>query len=74
MTRPSVTNSHLISSCHFAVRVLSVSVNGMTERLMVREVEELGELQEGTADCLVLVYALDDKQSFGNLSFESLNF
>ena len=49
-------------------------MNGMTERLVVREVEELGELQEGTADCLVLVYALDDKQSFGTLSFESGSF
>ena len=42
--------------------MLSVSVNGITDRLEVREVRDM---QEGLTDCLVLVYALDDKQSFG---------
>ena len=60
-----------LKSCHFALRILSVSVNGVTERLMVRELREVRELQEGTIDCLVLVYALDDKQSFGKVEFLS---
>ena len=46
-----------------------VSVNGESQRLMVREVTDLmynTDLhQENMTDCWVLVFALDNKESFG---------
>ena len=51
-------------------RMLKVSVNGESQRLVVREVTDLmyntEQLQENPmVDCWVLVFGLDDKQSFG---------
>ena len=49
--------------------MLMVSVNGESQRLMVREVTDLmynTDLhQENMTDCWVLVFALDNKESFG---------
>ena len=46
-----------------------VSVNGESQRLMVREVTDLmynTDLHlENMTDCWVLVFALDNKESFG---------
>ena len=55
-------------------RMLKVSVNGESQRLVVREVTDLmynpEQLQENMMmDCWVLVFALDNKQSFGEKLF-----
>ena len=46
-----------------------MSVNDESQSLVVREVTDLmyntDHLQEDMVDCWVLVFALDDKQSFG---------
>ena len=50
-------------------RMLKVSVNDESQSLVVREMTDLmyntDHLQEDMVDCWVLVFALDDKQSFG---------
>ena len=54
-------------------RMLKVSVNGESQRLVVREVTGMMYntdqlLENMMIDCWVLVFALDNKQSFGKLS------
>ena len=49
-------------------RTVAVDVNGEESRLSLIEVEEEGELastEELNPDCYVVVYAVDDEQSFG---------
>ena len=49
--------------------MLKVSVNDESQSLVVREMTDLmyntDHLQEDMVDCWVLVFALDDKLSFG---------
>ena len=46
-------------------RMLKVSVNGESQRLVVREITDNTDLENVMMDCWVLVFALDNKQSFG---------
>ena len=46
-------------------RMLKVSVNGESQRVVVREVTDLMYNTDIMMDCWVLVFALDNKQSFG---------
>ena len=55
-------------------RMLKVSVNDESQSLVVREMTDLmyntDHLQENMVDCWVLVYALDNKQSFGKRKYK----
>ena len=81
-------NFHVNSKYHFIVnyfRLLTVDVNNVLTQLRLKEVhvdntskvavETSRVVEEYDPDCFVLVYAVDDKDSFGEfhavLSFES---
>ena len=58
--------------------MLKVSVNGESQRLVVRELTDLmyntDHIQENAMmDCWVLVYSLDCEQSFGRNLFFSIS-
>ena len=52
-------------------RIVKVCVNSRLVSMQVREVTEVmyinNQLQENITDCFVLVYAVDNKQSFGKI-------
>lgn len=58
---------------HFNYRIVKVCVNNCMVSMQVREVTEVmyinNQLQENITDCFVLVYAVDNKQSFGKILF-----
>ena len=52
--------------------MLSVSVNGSLQRLMVKELSHM-EDELSQTKCLVLVYALDNRQSFSKSRLRSVS-
>lgn len=63
--------SSIIDFEHLNFRIVKVCVNNRLVSMQVREVTELmyinNQLQENITDCFVLVYAVDNKQSFGKI-------
>ena len=60
----------------FFIRMLSVSVNGSLQRLMVKELSHMEENlvnELSQTKCLVLVYALDNRQSFSKSRLRSVS-
>ena len=60
----------------FFIRMLSVSVNGSLQRLMVKELNHMEEnlvKELSQTKCLVLVYALDNRQSFSKSRVRSVS-
>ena len=56
--------------------MLSVSVNGSLQRLMVKELSHMEENlvnELSQTKCLVLVYALDNRQSFSKSRLRSVS-